>query len=91
MALTSYILRDRLGTFYFRRVVPPELRSLMPAPWASKANRKASLGTKDPKMAKRAATSRLARCMADFKAAERTKRGEPSIAVAVLLNPEDIE
>ena len=94
MALMSYLIRDRLGTYYFRRVVPPALRPFMPAPWTGKANWKASLGTKDPATAKRAATKRLAACMADFEAGERAQRGEPSgrlQAHAASLSPEDIE
>lgn len=54
MGLMNYLLRDRHGTHYFRRAIPAELRPVMPAPWAGKANWKASLQTEDPATAKRA-------------------------------------
>jgi hypothetical protein len=76
MALMSYLVRDKHGTYDFRRVVPAELRGFMPPPWIGKANWKRSLGTKDPATAKRAAARSLADCTRDFDAAERAKRGE---------------
>ena len=48
----TYLLKDRHGTYYFRRVIPPALRPFMPPPWAGKANFKLSLGTKSPARAK---------------------------------------
>ncbi|GJE19341.1 DUF6538 domain-containing protein [Methylobacterium marchantiae] len=71
MALMSYLLRDRLGTYYFRRVIPADLRPFMPAPWTGEANWKLSLKTKSPATAKQAASRFLRDCMADFEAAER--------------------
>lgn len=92
MALMSYLIRDRLGTYYFRRVIPPGLRALMPAPWTDKANWKVSLATKDPSAAKRAAASRLSACMADFEEAERARKGEPSHRQGcATVIPEDVE
>lgn len=87
MALMTYLLRDRHGTYYFRRVIPPELRPFMPAPWQGKANWKRSLKTKLPADAKVQAARALAECTADFQAAERGRRGEPvSIRDAVVLD-----
>lgn len=40
MALMSYLLRDKHGTYYFRRVIPVDLRRFMPAPWTGKANQR---------------------------------------------------
>ena len=76
MALMSYLIRDRLGTYYFRRVIPEDLRPFMPAPWTGKSNWKRSLGTKVPTAAKKAGARLLRDCMADFEAAERIRRGE---------------
>ena len=91
MALMSYLIRDRLGTYYFRRVIPSELRSFMPAPWTGKANWKASLGTKDPAMAKRAAPRLLTQCAVDFEAAARAKRGGSGQMPFGSIGLEDIE
>ena len=76
--MMNYLLRDRHGTYYFRRVIPAELRPLMPAPWTGKVNWKASLQTKDPATAKRAHARLLSRCVADFEEAERTMREGPA-------------
>lgn len=87
MALMTYLLRDRHGTYYFRRVIPPELRPFMPAPWLGKANWKRSLKTKLPADAKVRASRMLAECTADFQAGERRRRGEPvSTRDAVILD-----
>ncbi|WP_373325090.1 DUF6538 domain-containing protein, partial [Methylobacterium organophilum] len=95
MALMSYLSRDRLGTYYFRRVIPAELRPFMPAPWTGKANWKQSLRTKDPAAAKKAGSRMLRDCMADFELAERTKRGEIPAALArrpaAMPGPQEIE
>ena len=95
MALMSYLIGDGLGTYYFRRVIPAELRPFMPAPWTGKANWKLSLRTKDPAAAKKAGSQLLRDCMADFEQAERTKRGEipvvPAQRVAAMPRPEEIE
>jgi hypothetical protein len=32
MGLMNYLDRDKLGTYYFRRVIPADLRPFMPAP-----------------------------------------------------------
>lgn len=92
MALMSYLIRDKHGTYYFRRIISPSLRPFMPPPWAGKREWKRSLRTKDPAAAKRAASHLLRDCMADFELAERAKRGE---AVAqrpiVAASPDDIE
>ncbi len=34
MALMSYLIKDRHGTYYFRRVIPPELRPV----WAQRVS-----------------------------------------------------
>lgn len=77
MALMTYLLKDRNGTYYFRRVIPPELRPFMPAPWEGKANWKRTLGTKNPKDAKVAASKALRECTNAFRSAERVKQGHP--------------
>lgn len=89
MALMSYLLRDKHGTYYFRRVIPTQLRPFMPAPWTGKANWKKSLGTKDPAAAKRGASRSLSDCVADFDVGERIKRGEPSLVRLTRLPPSD--
>ena len=43
MALMTYLSKDRHGTYYFRRVIPPALRPFMQQPWTGKANFKTSL------------------------------------------------
>jgi integrase len=95
MALMSYLTRDSLGTYYFRRVIPKELRPFMPAPWTGKANWKRSLRTKAPATAKQAAFRIGPDCMADFMAAERAMRGELALpsprGLPVALRPEEIE
>ncbi len=96
MALMSYLIRDGLGTYYFRRVIPSDLRPFMPEPWTGKANWKLSLRTKDPAAAKKAGSRLLRDCMADFEQAERTKRGEiipaaPARRAAAMPRPEEIE
>jgi integrase len=76
MALMTYLLKDRHGTYYFRRVIPPALRTLMPAPWTGKANFKLTLGTKEPSEAKVRASNALRECIIAFQHAERAQRGE---------------
>ncbi len=90
----TYTARDRHGTYYFRRTIPPALRPFMPPPWTGKTEWKASLGTKLPAEAKRAAARCLTDCTADFDAAERSRRGEaPAFRPPPpgTINPEDIE
>ena len=77
MALMTYLIKDRHGTYYFRRVIPPALRPFMPPPWAGKANFKLSLGTKSPARAKAEFSEVLPRCTAAFESAERALKGEP--------------
>jgi len=52
MALMTCLLKDRHGTYYFRRVIPAALRRFMSPPWTGKANFKRNLGTKKPAVAK---------------------------------------
>ena len=73
----TYLLKDRHGTYYFRRVVPPHLRPFMPPPWRGKANFKRSLGTKKPTTAKIEASKALRECTVAFQIALRTKDGTP--------------
>lgn len=74
----SYLVRDRHRTYYFRRVIPAGMRPFMPAPWTGKTSWKKSLGTKDPKVARRALVAMLTACEADFTVADRAMRGEPA-------------
>lgn len=83
MALMSYLLKDRHGTYYFRRIVPPALRPFMPAPWTGKVEWKQSLRTKKPDEAKNRTARVLAACMDAFNSATRLKRGEPAVAAQV--------
>ena len=62
MALMTYLLKDRHGTYYFRRVIPPDLRPFMPPRWQHKANFKQSLRTKKPSVAKIEASKVLREC-----------------------------
>ncbi len=90
----TYTASDRHGTYYFRRIIPPALRPFMPPPWTGKTEWKASLGTKLPAEAKRAAARCLADCTADFDAAERSRRGEAPASRPPLLgtiNLDDVE
>jgi len=92
MALMSYLTRDRLGTYYFRRVIPPALRPFMPPPWVGKREWKRSLRTKDPKEAKLRGSRLLADCTADLEVAERAERGEPvPKRPSLMLTPEQLE
>ena len=75
MALMSYLIRDHYGTYYFRRVVPVALRVFMPEPWVGLVNYKHSLGTKDPKIAKREGSKALRACVVAFEFAERAMKG----------------
>ncbi len=68
-----YIVRDRHGTYKFRRPIPEALRSLMAGEWGSKANWVCSLGTKDPAEAKRRYPAVLTKCNRDFQLAEMRK------------------
>ena len=70
MALMSHLIKDRDGTYYTRRIIPPALRPFMPEPWRGKTEWKRTLGTKDPKEAKRANIAMLARMQAAFTVAE---------------------
>ena len=91
MALMTYLLKDRHGTYYFRRVIPPDLRPFMPLPWQHKANFKRSLGTKRPAVAKIEASKALRECTIAFQSALRAKRGMPAEAEAKLAdNPHPI-
>jgi integrase len=83
MALMTYLLKDRHGTYYFRRVVPPALRAFMPAPWRGKANFKQSLGTKKPSAAKIEASKALRECTVAFQTAVRARDGIPADAKVV--------
>lgn len=84
MALMTYLIKDRHGTYYFRRAIPTELRPFMPVPWTGKANYKLSLRTKKPSAAKVEGARVLQECTAAFQRAERAKRGErPLSRVAV--------
>jgi integrase len=83
MALMTYLLKDRHGTYYFRRVIPPDLRDFMPPPWRGKANFKRSLGTKKPSAAKIEASKALRECTVAFQTALRAKDGIPADAKVV--------
>ena len=74
----TYLLKDRHGTYYFRRVIPPELRSFMPLPWRGKANFKQSLWTKTPSVAKIEASKALRECTVAFQTALRARDGGPA-------------
>jgi hypothetical protein len=82
MALMTYLLKDRHGTYYFRRVIPAALRPFMPSPWCGKANFKRSLRTKKPASAKIEASKALGDCTIAFQSAERAMRGEPMKATS---------
>jgi hypothetical protein len=75
MALMTYLLKDRHGTYYFRRVIPPDLRRFMPPPWQGKANFKRSLGTKKPSVANVEASTALRECTVAFQTALRARDG----------------
>ena len=81
MALMTYLIKDRHGTYYFRRVIPPALRPFMPDPWGGKANYKRSLETKRPAIAKVEASKALRDCTIAFQYAERAMRGGPAKAM----------
>ncbi|MGV7031248.1 site-specific integrase [Methylobacterium symbioticum] len=97
MALMSYLIRDRNGTYYFRRIIPQALRPFMPGDWKGKGAWTKSLRTKDPAAAKKAAVRCLADCVEDFETAERAARGEPPPLrpphrfAAAMPQPEEIE
>jgi integrase len=95
MALMTYLLKDHHGTYYFRRVIPPDLRPFMPPPWQGRANFKRSLGTKRPALAKIEASKALRECTVAFQSALRAKSGitaETKVTVGVhSITTEDIE
>jgi integrase len=95
MSLMTYLLKDRHGTYYFRRVIPAALKPFMSPPWTGNANFKRSLGTKKPSVAKIEASKALRDCTIAFQSAERVMRGEPVRAAPlddpVSLSLEDIE
>jgi hypothetical protein len=93
MALMTYLLKDRHGSYYFRRVVPPDLRAFTPPPWQGKANFERSLGTKTPSAAKIQASKALRECTVAFQTALRAKNGISADAkmVAHPITIEDIE
>jgi hypothetical protein len=80
MALMTYLLKDRHGTYYFRRVIPSAIRAFMPPPWRGKANFKVTLGTKKPAIAKVEASKALRDCTVAFQIADRAMRGGPAKA-----------
>jgi hypothetical protein len=70
LALLSYLIRDKNGTYYFRRSIPIHLRPFIAGKFHAKANWKQSLNTKVPKKAKSAYAAILAECTNDFERAE---------------------
>ena len=95
MALMTYLLKDRHGTYYFRRVILASLRPFMPPPWTGKANFKRTLGTKKPAVAKVQASNALRECTVAFQNAERAQRGErmagPIARLPSSISVEEIE
>jgi len=91
----TYLLKDRHGTYYFRRVIPAALRPFMSPPWTGKANFKLSLRTKKPVVAKVQASNALRECTVAFQNAERAKRGErmadPNVRLPSSISIEEIE
>ncbi|MCZ8187093.1 MAG: integrase [Beijerinckiaceae bacterium] len=74
----SYLYRDKGGRYFYRRVIPAELRPVMPAPFTGKTNWKRALGTADPATAKKTFAKVQAQCEADFEEARRRLSGAPS-------------
>ena len=77
----TYLVRDKNGTYYFRKVIPPKLRQHMPAPWTGKANFKRSLETKNPRGAKIKASRVFSDCTTAFQIAERALTSDHSKVV----------
>ncbi len=69
LALLSYLIKDRHGTYKFRRPIGLPLRDFMPGVRRGKANWMRSLDTKDPATAKRRFPAVLAECQRDFELA----------------------
>lgn len=78
MGLMSYLYRDKGGRYFYRRVIPAELRPVMPAPFTGKTNWKRALGTADPSAAKKTFAKVQAQCEADLEEARRRLAGGPS-------------
>ncbi len=70
LALLSYLIRDKNGTYYFRRSIPIQLRPFIAGRFHTKANWKQSLKTKDPKQAKLVVVEVQKECNAAFHDAE---------------------
>ncbi|MDR3375639.1 MAG: hypothetical protein P4L98_18075 [Ancalomicrobiaceae bacterium] len=87
MALMSHLIKDRHGTYDTRRIIPPALHPFMPDPWRDKSESKRTLGTKDPKEARRANIAMLARMDAAFAVAEARQKA----AVRENLSDEEIK
>lgn len=92
----DHLSKDRHGTYYFRKAIPPALRPIMPGDRKGKAVWKRSLRTKDAKAAKKLAARTLSECDTDFEAAERAMHGKPAANTPLLPsfsspNAKDIE
>jgi integrase len=70
LALLSYLIRDKNGTYYFRRSIPIDLRPFIAGRFRAKANWKLSLKTKDIKQAKRLVPAIQEECNTAFDKAE---------------------
>ncbi len=86
MGLMTYLSKDRHGTYYFRKAIPPALRPFMPGDRKGKAVWKRSLKTKDAREAKKLAARTLFECDTDFEAAESAMQGKPPAITPVLSN-----
>lgn len=72
----SYLSRDKGGRYFYRRVIPAELRPFMPEPFTGKANWKRALGTSSPAIAKKLFAKVHADCEAHLAHALKRSGGE---------------
>lgn len=69
MALMRYLVRDRNGAYYVRRLIPPDLRPHLPGRFQGMANWKTPLRTGEPAEAKRRYGPVLIACNRNFELA----------------------
>jgi hypothetical protein len=70
MSPMTHVVRDKNGTYYFRRVIPERMRQFMPGDFQGKANWKKSFLTKSGPVMKRAYAAMQRACERDFNTAD---------------------
>jgi hypothetical protein len=82
----THVVRDKNGTYYFRRVIPERMRPFMPGAFQGKANWKKSFFTKSGAAMKLAYSAMQLACERDFNTADL----QAKFRYRTELSPEDI-